>query len=102
MRWSTGDWAWSTAHEEPCRIVEASRLWGHGTALVWLPERDATVRLSEDALRSFEDPGNATPARMAYIASAARIADALELEEVETERVGPDLYVTGKPVNRDQ
>ena len=31
-----------------------------------------------------------------------RIADALELEALETEWVGPDLYVTGVPVNRDQ
>ena len=30
-----------------------------------------------------------------------RIADALCLDEIEIERVGPDLYVTGKPVRRE-
>ena len=30
--------------------------------------------------------------------SPGRIAEALALEQVETERVGPDLYVTGRPV----
>ena len=78
MAWSTGDWAWSVEHEQPCQLVEINRLWGQGTALVWLPERDATVRLSEDALRSFEHPSNAAPERIAYVTAAARIADALE------------------------
>ena len=50
MAWTTGDWAWSLEHDEPCRLVEVHRLWGHGTVLAWLPGRDATVRLSEEAL----------------------------------------------------
>ena len=78
MGWSTGDWAWSVEHEQPCRLVEINRLWGQGTALVWLPERDATVRLAEDALRSFAHPSNLAPERIAYVTAAARIADALE------------------------
>ena len=78
MEWSSGDWAWSAEHQEPCRLVELNRLWGQGTALVWLPERDATVRLSADALKSFSDPTSSSPERITYIAAAARIADALE------------------------
>ncbi|MDF1555775.1 MAG: bifunctional diaminohydroxyphosphoribosylaminopyrimidine deaminase/5-amino-6-(5-phosphoribosylamino)uracil reductase RibD, partial [Deferrisomatales bacterium] len=35
-------------------------------------------------------------------ADPERIADALELAELEVERVGPDLYVTGKPVNSEE
>jgi len=78
MAWTTGDWAWSLEHDEPCRLVEVHRLWGQGTVLVWLPGRDATVRLSEDALVSFSDKAAASPERIAYVTAAARIADALE------------------------
>jgi diaminohydroxyphosphoribosylaminopyrimidine deaminase/5-amino-6-(5-phosphoribosylamino)uracil reductase len=34
-------------------------------------------------------------------ASPERISDALELGDLEVERVGPDLYVTGRPVGRN-
>jgi len=78
MAWTTGDWAWSLEHDEPCRLVEVHRLWGQGTVLAWLPGRDATVRLSEEALVSFSDKAAASPERISYLTAAARIADALE------------------------
>ena len=78
MAWTTGDWAWSLEHDEPCRLVEVHRLWGQDTVLAWLPGRDATVRLSEEALAAFSDKAAASPERIAYVTAAARIADALE------------------------
>jgi superfamily II DNA or RNA helicase len=78
MAWTTGDWAWSLEHDEPCRLVEVHRLWGQDTVLAWLPGRDATVRLSEEALVSFSDKAAASPERIAYVTAAARIADALQ------------------------
>jgi diaminohydroxyphosphoribosylaminopyrimidine deaminase/5-amino-6-(5-phosphoribosylamino)uracil reductase len=35
-------------------------------------------------------------------ADPERIADAVDLAELETEAVGPDLYVTGRPVNSEE
>ena len=78
MMWATGDWAWSIEHEEPCRLVEVNRLWGQGTVLAWLPGRDATIRLPEESLVSFTDRTATSSDRIAYVTSAARIADALE------------------------
>jgi superfamily II DNA or RNA helicase len=78
MAWSSGDWAWSLEHKEPCRLVDVHRLWGQGTVLVWLPGCDTTMRLAEEALSSFADSAASSPERIAYITAAARIADALE------------------------
>jgi hypothetical protein len=78
MVWSSGDWAWSLEHDEPCRLVEVHRLWGQATVVAWFPTRDTTVRLSEEDLASFDDQAVSSPDRIAYVAAAARIADALE------------------------
>jgi len=78
MSWSTGDWAWSLEHDEPCRLVEVHRLWGKGTVLAWLPRRDATVRLAEEMLAPFAARAVASADRVVYVSAAARIADALE------------------------
>lgn len=78
MVWSTGDWAWSLEHDEPCRLVEVHRLWGQGTVLAWLPGTDATVRLSEETLVTLPDRTATSPEHIAYATAAARIADALE------------------------
>ena len=71
MAWSTGDWAWSLEHDEPCRLVEVHRLWGQGTVLAWLPGPDATVRLSEENLATFSDRAATSPERIAYVTAAA-------------------------------
>ena len=78
MAWTTGDWAWSLEYEEPCRLVDVHQLWGQGTMLVWLPGRDATIRLPENKIVPLSNHSVASPNRIAYIAAAARIADALE------------------------
>lgn len=78
MSWKIGDWAWSPEHNEPCRLVEVRRLWGKDTVLVWLPGRDATVRLSVDVLVSFSDKSPESLERISYVTAAARIVDALE------------------------
>jgi superfamily II DNA or RNA helicase len=78
MDWSAGDWAWSLEHNEPCRIVSVQQLWGQYTALVWLPRREETVQLTEQALAAVPATPIETPDHVAYVTAASRIADALE------------------------
>jgi superfamily II DNA or RNA helicase len=72
-----GEWAWSTEHREICRIVESLALWGEHVCRVWLPGRDAVVRVRTDRLAPLTDAGLGTPSYIAYVTAAARVADAL-------------------------
>lgn len=103
-----GEWAWSTEHDEPCRVIDSSELWGRTTFLVWLPRRDAMVRLSEEALTEprAEDPNVIN--RITYLASAARIADALERDTLVAPLEGTviplphQLYALSRAVSGDR
>jgi superfamily II DNA or RNA helicase len=77
MAANPGDWLWSEEHREICRVVETQRLWGDTSCRVWLPTRDAIVRVAAEKLRSAAHAGIAGPAGLTYIAAAARVADAL-------------------------
>ncbi|WP_420239629.1 DEAD/DEAH box helicase [Telmatobacter bradus] len=72
-----GEWYYSTDHEQVCQVIEAQALWGETTCRVWLPSRDSVVRILASRLQSIEDAGTASPDGIAYIAAAARVADAL-------------------------
>ena len=77
MAWSTGEWAWSVAHDEPCRVIEVENLWDAAAVRVWLPTRDAVVRVPETGLRALDGAFDSVPERLTFIAAAARIADTL-------------------------
>ena len=72
-----GDWYYSPDHEQLCQVIEAQTLWGETTCRVWLPGRDSVVRIPASRLRSLESAGTGSPDDIAYIAAAARVADAL-------------------------
>ncbi len=72
-----GDWAYSTIHRTFCQIVHVQSLWGDTIYRVWLPNQNAVVRVREDELKQVDETGMATPAHIAYVAAAARVADAL-------------------------
>jgi superfamily II DNA or RNA helicase len=72
-----GDWYYSTNHHEPCQVVAVQVVWGEQTCLVWMPMREAVVRLPASGLRSLD----AAPINLDQISSAcaaACIVDALE------------------------
>ena len=73
-----GDWAWSDEHQEVCRVVDVQALWGEVLYRVWLPARDATVRIRADRLRPVAEAGIFNQDRIAYVAAAARVSDSLE------------------------
>jgi len=56
-RWRPGDWAWSREYREPVKVIEALDLWGKNVYLVWVPGRDAVLRLQENELSSITEAG---------------------------------------------
>jgi superfamily II DNA or RNA helicase len=73
----TGQWLWSIEHRQPCKVVEASRLWDDATYHVWLPATESVVRATPDRLKPLDaaEAGNAS--RIRYVLYAARIANLL-------------------------
>lgn len=74
---TAGTWLWSDEHRQPCQVVEVQRLWGGVVCRVWLPEPDALVRVSAERLRRLDTAPAVSADHLAYVASAARVADAL-------------------------
>jgi len=72
-----GDWYFSPDHGQLCQVIEARTLWGETTCRVWLPGRDSVVRIPASRLKPLESAGTCSPDNIAYIAAAARVADAL-------------------------
>jgi hypothetical protein len=56
----SGEWAWSLEHQQACRVAERQDLWGDTLYRVWVPAKDAIVRVQASQLRP-----------------AARVADSL-------------------------
>jgi superfamily II DNA or RNA helicase len=72
-----GEWYYSPDHGQLCQVIEAQTLWGETTCRVWLPGRDAVVRIPAGRLEPIESADTSTPENIAYLAAAARVADAL-------------------------
>ena len=72
-----GNWYYSPDHGQFCQVIETQTLWGETTCRVWLPGRDSVVRIPASRLKSLESSGAGSPDDIAYIAAAARVADAL-------------------------
>ena len=73
-----GEWWHSIDHDEPCRVVDTETLWGQASCLVWLPRRDAAVRVLQKRLIPLQAGEPHLLDRLSYVCAAARIADALE------------------------
>src|SRR5690606_617572 len=78
MRGLAGDWCYSLDHDEPCRIIAVDVVWGEETAQVWLARRDAVVRLHRSRLQPLAGAVAPSLDQLCYVASAARILDAME------------------------
>jgi SNF2 family DNA or RNA helicase len=72
-----GNWVWSEEHSQSCQVIEAQTLWGNTTYRVWLPTQDVVVRLSSTQLKPLSAAQPPSADQITYIATAARIADAL-------------------------
>jgi superfamily II DNA or RNA helicase len=71
------EWYYSPEHGELCRVIETHTLWGETVCRVWLPSKDAVVRVPAARLRPVQDAGLSSVESISYLAAAARVADAL-------------------------
>lgn len=76
------DWYWSTAHGQPCHLLNSQILWGQQLAQIWLPGLDTVVQVRADQLSPLVDAAPSTQAQIGYAAAAARIAGALAGDDV--------------------
>ncbi|BCV22764.1 DEAD/DEAH box helicase [Moorella sp. Hama-1] len=73
-----GEWVWLQDKSEAGKIIEVQTVWGDSICRVWLPSRDAVVRVRADQLKPLDSSGAMFgPHHVAYIAAAARVADAM-------------------------
>ena len=72
-----GDWVWSNEHRQAGRVVEAHELWGDAHCRVWLPVTEALVRVRAERLEPAARAAVPGKAWLAYVAAAARVAEAL-------------------------
>ena len=77
-----GEWYHSIDHDETGQLVSVQAMWGEQTCLVWLPRRDAVVRIAASRLRGVDEATPATSDHLAFACAAARIADALERDSL--------------------
>lgn len=63
-------------HATAGQVIERLSLWGQASVRVWLPEKDAVIRVAESELQAI-DAARPGVDRILYLAAAARIADAL-------------------------
>ncbi len=71
------DWRYSFDHKELCRVIETQTLWGETVCRVWMPSKNAVVRISASRLKPICEIAIDNKHQIAYLASAARVADAL-------------------------
>jgi superfamily II DNA or RNA helicase len=70
-------WCYSPDHKQICQVIETQTLWGETTCRVWLPGRDTVVRIPASRLTALDGAVTGSPDGIAYVAAAARVADAL-------------------------
>lgn len=74
---SIGDWAWSTEHNEICRMVDHQTLWGETVYRVWIPNREAVVCIRHEHLLPISATSSTNSHQLTYLAAAAKVAEAL-------------------------
>ena len=82
MDFPLGEWVWSTQHGEAGQVVAVEDLWGMRTLRLWLPARDATVRVSDSAVSTVDGRRPPTEHELVFVAAASRIADALATDQL--------------------
>ena len=73
-------WQYSTIHNTVCKVIDKQNLWGKDVCRVWLPDKDAVVRVHKSDLHPLDTNMNPKTEchRFAYISAAAKVAEVLE------------------------
>ncbi|MCX7949794.1 MAG: hypothetical protein N2509_06740, partial [Treponemataceae bacterium] len=70
-------WHYSPDYRQPCLVLESHTLWGETVCRVWLPESNCVIQLSASKLKPLESASFCSSEYLSYVATAARIAEAL-------------------------
>ena len=73
----SGGWAWSVDHQQVCQVVETQTLWGDTLCRVWIPAKDAVVRVRSDRLQLVGGGAQGSSVWLSYVVAAARVSDTL-------------------------
>lgn len=102
-----GDWCWHSRHLSPCRIIDRQEVWGELSYRVWLPTKDAVVRVRQDELAGL-DSVRPTVEQILHTVAAAKLLDALEdnllLAPIQSSVVPlpHQLYALNRALSRDR
>lgn len=72
-----GEWVWSLEHQQVCRVVETQDLWGETLYRVWVPTKDAIVRVRSSQLQPAAESAPRSSVWLSYVTAAAWVSDAL-------------------------
>ena len=73
-------WKYCSIHNSNCKVIDEQALWGQTICRVWLPDKDAVVRVPLSTLLplNLEVQPEIESSRISYIAAAAKVAEVLE------------------------
>lgn len=77
QKFNIGKWCWHTRQAAQCQIIERQDIWGATVYRVWLPTKNAIVRVRSQDLAGL-DTIQPTVEHILYSAAATKLLDALE------------------------
>lgn len=85
-----GDWVWVDQYQQPGKVIDSHSLWGVANYRVWLSQSNSVIKVDADHVSPFVSAQSVTPASIAYLAAAARVA-ASQQEEVLLAPMGSNV-----------
>ena len=71
-------WRYAPTLGVSVQVTATNDLWGQSTAVAWLPDRNATVRIRTSQLQPISEVPPLSAEGISYVAAAGRVADVLE------------------------
>lgn len=104
---NAGDWCWLTRQATSCQVIERQDVWGESAYRVWLPAKDAVVRVRASELAPL-DIVRPSVEQILHATAAAKLLDALEdnllLAPIQSSVVPlpHQLYALNRAISRDR
>ncbi|CAM6801717.1 SNF2-related protein [Morganella morganii] len=73
--WQVGDWAWSQAHQQYVKVIDAAGLWGQQFYRVWLQQQNVVLKVLDTDLHNQPAQTIVTADALCYLATAAKITN---------------------------
>ena len=104
---NVGDHCWLARQATPCQIIEHNDVWGERTYRVWLPVKDAVIRVNKNELSSIGNVKTSVE-QILHVVASAKLLDALEdnllLSPIQSNVVPlpHQLYALNRAISRDR